>query len=268
MVAAMGRAEVPRVGQQCPTWESQLSPGSVVYATVFGLGPGGVSLALWSQTHSWLLPNLLPLSTAFQLIAWAALILATNSFSVQNQPRVSLWLNWKSWTATDNTAVQAELFAACHCVKFSPIPGNSQPSIVSTAVPSYLQKVPHIVRHYVSHLGWWLFHDSVSYILCVSSLKAKNLKPKLLTVWITTNRQILKEMGISDHLTCLLRNLYAGQEATELDMQQQTGSKSGKEFVKVVDCHPAYLTSMQSTSWKTLAGWSTSWNQQFWEKYQ
>ena len=37
--------------------------------------------------------------------------------------------------------------------------------------------------------------------------------------------KILKEMGIPDHLTCLLRNLYAGQEVTELDMEQQTGSK-------------------------------------------
>ena len=37
--------------------------------------------------------------------------------------------------------------------------------------------------------------------------------------------KILKEMGIADHLTCLLRNLYAGKEATELDMEQQTGSK-------------------------------------------
>ena len=37
--------------------------------------------------------------------------------------------------------------------------------------------------------------------------------------------KILKEMGIPDHLTCLLRNFYAGQEATELDMEQQTGSK-------------------------------------------
>ena len=50
-------------------------------------------------------------------------------------------------------------------------------------------------------------------------------------------------MGIPDHLTCLLRNLYAGQEAQlELDMKQQTGSKSGKEYVKVVYCHPAYLS--------------------------
>ena len=60
--------------------------------------------------------------------------------------------------------------------------------------------------------------------------------------------KILKEMGILDHLTCLLRNLYAGQEATELDMEQQTGSKLGKEYFKAVYCHPAYLISMQSTS--------------------
>ena len=38
--------------------------------------------------------------------------------------------------------------------------------------------------------------------------------PKPLTVWITINWKILKDIGISDHLTCLLRNLYAGQEAT------------------------------------------------------
>ena len=60
--------------------------------------------------------------------------------------------------------------------------------------------------------------------------------------------KILKEMGISDHLTCLLRNLYAGQEVTELDMKQQSDSKLGKEYVKALYCHPAYLTYMQSTS--------------------
>ena len=63
--------------------------------------------------------------------------------------------------------------------------------------------------------------------------------------------KILKEMGIPDHLTCLLRNLYAGQQATvRMDMEQQTGSKSGKEYIKAVYCHPAYLTYMQSTSSK------------------
>ena len=61
--------------------------------------------------------------------------------------------------------------------------------------------------------------------------------------------KILQEMGIPDHLTCLLRNLYAGQEETvELDMEQQTGSKLGKECIKAVYCHPASLTYMQSTS--------------------
>ena len=67
--------------------------------------------------------------------------------------------------------------------------------------------------------------------------------------------KILKEMGIPDHLTCLLRNLYAGEEATvKLDMEQQTGSKEEKQFFKAVYCHPAYLTYMQSTSRETL-GW-------------
>ena len=63
------------------------------------------------------------------------------------------------------------------------------------------------------------------------------------------NWKILKEIGIPDHLTCLLRNLYAGQEQQlEKDMEQETGSKLGKEYMKAVYCHPAYLTTMQSTS--------------------
>ena len=67
--------------------------------------------------------------------------------------------------------------------------------------------------------------------------------------------KILKERGIPDHLTCLLRNLYAGQETTvRTRMEQQTGSKSGKEYVKAIYCHPAYLTHMQSTSCK-MPGW-------------
>ena len=51
---------------------------------------------------------------------------------------------------------------------------------------------------------------------------------KLLIIWITTNWKILKEMGIPDHHACLLRNLYAGQEATELDMGQTDWFKIGK----------------------------------------
>ena len=66
--------------------------------------------------------------------------------------------------------------------------------------------------------------------------------------------KILKEMGIPDHLICFLRNLYSGQEETEPDVKQWTGSKLGKEYIKAVYYHPAYLTSMQSTSCEML-GW-------------
>ena len=61
--------------------------------------------------------------------------------------------------------------------------------------------------------------------------------------------KILKEMGIPDHLTWLLRNLYAGQEATiRTGHGTMDWFKLGKEYIKTVSCHPAYLTYMQSTS--------------------
>ena len=82
-----------------------------------------------------------------------------------------------------------------------------------------------------------------------TSTSALLTMPKPLTVWIKTNLwKILQEMGIPDHLTCLLRNLYAGEEETEPDMEQPSGSKLGKQYVKAVYCYPAYLTYMQSTS--------------------
>ena len=67
-------------------------------------------------------------------------------------------------------------------------------------------------------------------------------------VWITTNWKILKEMGIPDHLTCLLRNLYVSQEAI---VRTGHGTMDWSQIRKGVHqdcCHPAYLTSMQSTS--------------------
>ena len=68
--------------------------------------------------------------------------------------------------------------------------------------------------------------------------------------------KILKEMGITDHLTCLLRNLHVGQEKKQLqlDMEQQAGSKFGKEYIKAVYCHCTYLTYKQNTSCK-MPGW-------------
>ena len=61
--------------------------------------------------------------------------------------------------------------------------------------------------------------------------------------------KILQEMGIPDHLTCLLRNcLQVRKQQLELDMEQHIGPKSEKEYIKAVYCHPAYLTYMQSAS--------------------
>ena len=65
--------------------------------------------------------------------------------------------------------------------------------------------------------------------------------PKPLTVWITSNWKILKEMGMPDHLTCLLRNLYAGQEATVRTGHGTTDwFQIGKGVLKAVYCHPAF----------------------------
>ena len=67
--------------------------------------------------------------------------------------------------------------------------------------------------------------------------------------------KILQEMGIPEHLTCHLRNLYAGQEATvRMGHGTMDWFQTGKEYVKAVYCHPAYLTYTQSTSCDIL-GW-------------
>ena len=64
--------------------------------------------------------------------------------------------------------------------------------------------------------------------------------------WVDHDKlwKILKEVGIPDHLTCLLRNLYAGQEEIEPDMEQQTSSKLGKEYINTVYSHLTYLTAI------------------------
>ena len=83
---------------------------------------------------------------------------------------------------------------------------------------------------------YFCFIDSVKAIDCVDHKK----------LW-----KIFKDMGIPDHLTCLMRNLNAGQEAT---VRTRHGSKLGKEYVKAAYCHPAYLNDMQNTSC-TMLGW-------------
>ena len=62
--------------------------------------------------------------------------------------------------------------------------------------------------------------------------------------------------------------LQARKQQLELDMGQQTGSKLGKEYVKAVYCHPAYLTYMQSTSCEILDWMKHKLESRLWEKYQ
>ena len=88
-----------------------------------------------------------------------------------------------------------------------------------------------------------------------TSTSASLMMWKPLTVWIKTNWIILKEMGIPDHFTCVLRKLYVGQEATVRTGHGTTDCfKIRKEYSKAVHCHPAYLTYIQSTSCEML-GW-------------
>ena len=75
-------------------------------------------------------------------------------------------------------------------------------------------------------------------------------------VWITTNcGKFLKRWEYQTTWPASWEIcMQVKKQQLELDMEKQTGSKSGKEYVKAVYCHPAYLTYMQSTSWETL-GW-------------
>ena len=93
--------------------------------------------------------------------------------------------------------------------------------------------------------------------------------PKPLTVWITTNWKILQDMGIPDHLTCLLRNLYAGQEATVKTGHGTMGRfQIGKGVHQSCILSTCYLTYMQSASCE-MPGWMKhGWNQDCREKYQ
>ena len=76
-------------------------------------------------------------------------------------------------------------------------------------------------------------------------------------------------MGIPDHLTCLLRYLYAGQEATvRIEHEATDWFQIGKGVCQAVYCHPAYLTYMQSTSCKMLGWMKHKLDQDCREKYQ
>ena len=79
--------------------------------------------------------------------------------------------------------------------------------------------------------------------------------PKPLTVWITKTGKFFKRWESQTTLPASWEIcMQVRKQQLVPDMEQQTGSKLGKEYIKAVYYHPAYLTSMQSTSWERL-GW-------------
>ena len=89
-----------------------------------------------------------------------------------------------------------------------------------------------------------------------TSTSALLTTPKPLTVWITKNcGKFLKTWEHQTTLSAFWKIcMQVKMQPLKLDMEQQTSSKLGKEYIKAVYCHLAYLTSMQSTSWEML-GW-------------
>ena len=135
---------------------------------------------------------------------------------------------------------------------------------------------------------WWHYglncHNQLSYQtanICWIIEKAREFQggkitsdlltmAKLLTVWITTNcgkffkRWEYQTTWPASWETCT----QVKKQWLDLDMKPWTSSKLGKEYSKLVCCHPDHLTYTQSTSCE-MQGWiSTSWNQDCWEKYQ
>ena len=109
--------------------------------------------------------------------------------------------------------------------------------------------------HFTRSPDSWPITDCFTSVYIWDALKDQTM-PKPLTVWITINcGQFWKRWEYpttwpASWETCML----VRKQQLELDMEHQTGSKSGKEYVRAVYSHPAYLTYTQSTSWEAL-GW-------------
>ena len=108
-------------------------------------------------------------------------------------------------------------------------------------------------RDQIANISWIIERQESSRKMSTFDLLTT---PKPLPVWIKTNYgKFLKRWEYQITLpasweTCM----QVKKQQLELDMEQWTGSKLRKEYVKAICCHPAYLTYMQSTSWE-MPGW-------------
>jgi len=135
--------------------------------------------------------------------------------------------------------------------------------ILQARLQQYMNReLPHVqagfrkgkgTRDQIANIHWIIKKQESSSKTSTSALLTT---PKPLTVWITTNcGKFFKRWEYQTTLpasweTCM----QVKKQQLQLNMEQQTGSKLGKEYVKAVHCHPAHLTSMQSTSWE-MPGW-------------
>ena len=139
------------------------------------------------------------------------------------------------------------------------------------------RELPDVQAGFINHRGT---RDQITNIRWIiekarefqkkTSVSALLTMPKPFTVWITRNcgkfwkRWEYQTTWPASWEICI----QIKKQQLERDMEQQTGSRLGKEYTKAVCCHSAYFTYMQSTSCEMPAGWSTNWNQDFREKYQ
>ena len=109
------------------------------------------------------------------------------------------------------------------------------------------------IRYQVANICWIMKKQENSRKISASS--SLNML-KHLTVWITTNcGKFLKRWEYQTTLSAAWKScMQVKKQQLEPDMEQRTGSKLGKKYIKSVYCHSAYLTYIQSTSWE-MPGW-------------
>ena len=109
-------------------------------------------------------------------------------------------------------------------------------------------------RDQIANIGWII--KKAREFQKKTSISVSLTMPKPLTVWITTNYgKFFKKWEYQTTWPVFWETcMQVKKQKLEQDMERQTGSKSGKEYIRAEYCHPAYLNYMQSTSWKML-GW-------------